>query len=68
MTTIMSFLTKKDGDPSSNFDKSDEREAAITNSSLEHMLFDSHNKEDNEGKKHIFLSNLFSGFVKHSKK
>ena len=50
VSTIMRLLTQKDGDISSYFDKIDEREAGITNSSLKHMLIDSHDVEDNEGR------------------
>ena len=37
--TIMRLLTQKDGDLSSYFDKIDETQAGITNSTLKHMLF-----------------------------
>ena len=41
-------VNKKSGDISSYFDKNDEREAGVTNTSLRHMLTDSHTNEDNK--------------------
>ena len=49
-STIMRILTQKDEDLSSFFLKIDETEAGITNSTLKHMLVDSHTNEDNKGK------------------
>ena len=48
--TILRLLTQKDGDLSSYFDKIDETQAGITNSTLKHLLIDSHNNEDNKGR------------------
>ena len=50
VSTIMRLLTQKDGDLSSYFDKVDETEAGITNSTLKHLFNDSHTNEDNKGK------------------
>ena len=50
VTTIMRILTQKDGDLSSYCDKIDETKAAINNSTLKHMLIDSHTNENNKGK------------------
>ena len=44
------MLTKTDGDLSSYFGKTDEREAGINNSSLKHMLIDRHNNDENKDK------------------
>ena len=46
----MRILTQKDGDLSSYFGKIDESEAGITNSTLKHLLIDSHTNDDNKGK------------------
>ena len=69
VSNIMRFLTQKDGDLSSYFDKISETEAGIADSTLEHMLIDSHTNEVNKGRiranlplKHIF------GFCKTFKK
>ena len=61
----MRLLTQKDGDLSSYFDKIDEREAGITNSSLKHLLNDSHTNDDNKGKigANLPLEHVF-GFYK----
>ena len=69
VSTIMRLLTQKDGDLSSYFDKTDETEAGITNSTIKHMLIDSHTKEDNKGKTraNFPLESLF-GFCKTFKK
>ena len=48
--TIMRLLTFKDGDLSSSFDEIDESERGITNSSLKHVLINSHNNDDNKRK------------------
>ena len=45
----MRLLTQEDGDISSFSDKIAESEAAISNSSLKHMLIDSHTNDDNRG-------------------
>ena len=50
VSTLMRLLTQKDGDLSSYFDKIDETLAGITNSTLKHMLIDSHTNEDNKGR------------------
>ena len=50
VSTIMRLLTQKDGDLSSYFDKINEREAGITDSTLKHMLNDSHSNDDNKVK------------------
>ena len=50
VSTIMRLLTEKDGDQSSCFDKIDETEAGIANSTLKHLLIDSHSNDDNQGK------------------
>ena len=50
VSTIMRLLTQKDGDLSSYFDKIDETEAGITNSTLKHLLIDSYTNDDNKGK------------------
>ena len=44
------MLTHKDGDLSSYFDKIDEREKGIHNSSLKFLLTNSHLNDDNKGK------------------
>ena len=65
VSTIMRLLTQKDGDLSSYFDKMDETEAGTTNSTLKHMLIDSHTNENNKGKKkaNFPLKHLF-GFCR----
>ena len=65
----MRLLTQKDGDMSSYFDKIDETKAGITNSTLKHMLIDSHTNGDNKGKirTNLPLEHLF-GFCKTFKK
>ena len=50
VSTILRLLTENNGDLSSHFDKIDQREAGITNSSLKLMLNDSHNNDDIKGK------------------
>ena len=45
----MSFLTQKDRDLSAYFDKIDKTEAGITNSTLKHLLSDSHTNDNNKG-------------------
>ena len=69
VSTIMRLLTQKDGDLSSYFDKIDEREAGNTNSTIKHMLIDSHTIEDNKGKirANLPLEHIF-GFCKTFKK
>ena len=61
----MRLLTQKDGDLSSYFDRIDESEAGITNSTLKHMLIDSHTNDDNKGKirANLPLEHIF-GFCK----
>ena len=65
----MRLLTQNDGDLSSYIDKIDETEAGITNSTLKHMLFDSHTNEDNRGeiRGNLPLEHKF-GFCKTIKK
>ena len=46
----MKILTNKNGDLSFYFDKIDETQDGITNSTLKHMLINSHTNEDNKGK------------------
>ena len=61
----MRLLTQKDGDLSSYFDRIDESEAGITNSTLKHMLIDSHTNDDNKDKirANLPLEHIF-GFCK----
>ena len=47
-STIMRLLTEKYGDQSSCCDKVDETEGGIANSTLKHLLIDSHTKDDNK--------------------
>ena len=65
VSTIMRLWTQNDGDLSSYFDEINEREDGITDSSLKHLLIDSHPKNDNKGK---IRANLplehFLGFCK----
>ena len=65
----MRLITQKDGDLSSYFDKIDETEAGINNSTLKHMLNDSHTNEDNKCKirANLPLEHMF-GFCKTFKK
>ena len=69
VSTILRLLTQKDGDLSSYFDKIDEAEAGIANSTLKHMLIDSHTNEDNKRKirANLPLEYIF-GFCKTFKK
>ena len=69
VSTIMRLLTQKDGDLSSYFDKINETEADIGESSLKKMLIDSHTNEDNNGKirANLPLEHIF-GFCKTFKK
>ena len=61
----MRFLKQKDGDLSSYFEKIDEYEASLTNSTLKHMLIDSHFNDDNKGKRKAILPlEHFFGFCK----
>ena len=50
VSTRMRLLTQKDGDLSSYFDQIDETEASITNSTLKHLLINSHTNDDNKRK------------------
>ena len=65
----MRLLTQKDRDLSSYFDRIDERVAGIADSTLKHMLIDSHTNEDNKGKirSYLPLEHIF-GFCKTLKK
>ena len=65
----MRLLIQKDGDLSSYFDKIDERFGGIGDSTLKHMLIDSHTNEDNKGKirGNLLLEHIF-GFCKTFKK
>ena len=67
--TIMRLLTQKDGDLSSYFDKIDETEGGIDNSTIKQLLIDSHTNEDNKGKlgANLPLEHIF-GFCKTFKK
>ena len=69
VSTIMRLLTQKDGDLSSYFDKTDERQDHITESTSKHMLIDSHTNEDNKGRirANLPLEHIF-GFCKTFKK
>ena len=65
----MILLTQKDGDLSSYFDKIDEGVAGIGDSTLKHMLIDSHTHDDNKGKIKANLPlELVFGFCKTFKK
>ena len=50
VSTIMRLLTEKDGDLSTYFDKINEADAGINNSTLKKMLINSHTNADNKGK------------------
>ena len=69
VSTTMRLLTQKDGDLSSYFDKIVEREASIGDSTLKHMLINSHTNDDNKGKirANLPLEHIF-GFCKTFKK
>ena len=69
VSTIMRLLTQKDGDLSSYFEKIDETEAGINNSTLKQMLIDSHTNDENKGKirANLPLEHIF-GFCKTFKK
>ena len=55
VSTIMRILTQKDGDLSSYFDKINEAEDGINNSTLKHLLIDSHDNNGNKGKIRAFI-------------
>ena len=65
VSTTMRLLTQKVGDLSSYFDKFDETEGGINNSTLKHLLIDSHTNDDNKGtiRANIPLECIF-GFCK----
>ena len=65
----MRLLTQKEGDLSSYFDKIDETEAGINNSTLKHLLIDRHTNDDNKSKirANLPLEHIF-GFCKTIKK
>ena len=69
VSTIMRLLTQKDGDLSSYFDKIDETEAEINNTTLKKMLVNSHTDDNNKGKirANLPLEYIF-GFCKTFKK
>ena len=69
VSTIMRLLTQKDGDLSSYFDRIDETEAGINNSTLKKLLIDSHTNNDNKGqiRANLPLEHIF-GFCKTFKK
>ena len=69
VSPIMRLLTQKDADLSSYFDKVDETEAGINNSTLKHRLIKSHTNDDNKGKirANLPLEHIF-GFRKTFKK
>ena len=65
----MRLLTQKDGDLSSYFDKIDETEAGIANSTLKQLRIDSHTNDDNKCKIRANLPlELLFGFCKTFKK
>ena len=65
----MRLLAQKDEDMSSYFDKIDETEGGINNSTLKQLLIDSHTNEDNKGKirANLLIEQIF-GFCKTFKK
>ena len=69
VSTIMRLLTQKDGDLSSYFDKINETEAGINDTTLKHMLIISHTNDDNRDKigGNLPLEHIF-GFCKTFKK
>ena len=69
VSTIMRLLTQKDGDLSSYFDKINETEGGIADSTLKRMLIDSHTDDDSKGKirANLPLEHIFS-FCKTFKK
>ena len=69
VSTIMRLLTQKDGDLSSYFDRIDETEAGINNSTLKKLLIDSHTNNDHKGqiRANLPLEHIF-GFCKTFKK
>ena len=69
VSTIMRVLTQKDGDLSSYFDKINEAEAGIADSTLKKMLINSHDDDNNKGKirANLPLEHIF-GFCKTFKK
>ena len=66
---MMRLLTSKDGDLSTCFDKIDETEAEIDNTSLKHILINNHTIQANKGKiiRQLPLEHIF-GFCKTFKK
>ena len=69
VSAILRLLTQRDGDLSSCFDKIDETEAGINNSTIKQMIIDSHTNEDNKGKIGADLPlEHFFGFCKTFKK
>ena len=69
----MRLLTQKDGDVSSYFNRVNERVAGISDSTLKHMLIDSHTNDDNKCRiranfplEHIF--GFCKSFKKHNKR
>ena len=69
VSTIMRLLTQKDGVLSSYFDKNNEAENGIDDSTLKKILINSHDNEDNKGKirANLPLEHIF-GFCKTFKK
>ena len=69
VSTIMRLLTQKDGDLSSYFDKNNEAGDGINDSTLKHLLIDSHDNDDNKSKirANLPLEHIF-GFCKTFKK
>ena len=69
VSTVMRLLTEKDGDLSSYFDKINEAEDGIGDSTLKKLRIDSHTNEDNKGKirANLPLEYIF-GFCKTFKK
>ena len=69
VSTILRFLTEKDGDQSSYFEKIDATEASFANSTLKHLLIDSHSNDDNTGniRANLTIEHIF-GFYETFKK
>ena len=69
VSTIMRILTQKDGDLSSYFDKINESEGEIGNSTLKKMLINNHTHNVNKGKirANLPLEHIF-GFCRTFKK
>ena len=69
VSKIMTALTSNEGDLLSLFEKIDESEAQIENTSLKHLLIDNHDVAANKGKiKRILILELIFGFCRTIKK